>query len=172
MIQNKLNLDLLDDFPEDEIPPTDPQSGQSTHHDTSHANEGQPDPAGALAWCLDEFSGGAFPLTNRNNWLTAFALFCNERGVPREDLEAHALHHYKAVDFGADEIRQVIQGNYSRKQANHGSKSYTGERRQTEAAPAPPVPADLYDELPDYLYRCCAPFEGHERAVMLLSVVC
>lgn len=169
MIQNKLNLDLLDDFPEDEIPPTDPQSGQSTHHDTSHANEGQPDPAGALAWCLDEFSGGAFPLTNRNTWLTAFALYCNDYGVPRVDLEAHALHHYEAVDFDADEIRQVIQGNYSRKQANHGSKSYTAARKRP--TPAPPVAAGLFQELPDLLQRCCTPFSGAERDVMLISTL-
>jgi hypothetical protein len=31
--------------------------------------------------------------------------------------------------------------------------------------------ADIYPKLPDYLRRCCAPFEGHERDVMLLGTL-
>ena len=39
-----------------------------------------------------------------------------------------------------------------------------------EAGP-PTFPAAVYAALPDYLRRCCQPFDGHERAVMLLGTL-
>lgn len=41
-----------------------------------------------------------------------------------------------------------------------------------EANAYPPTfPPAVYEALPDYLRRCCQPFEGHERAVMLLGTL-
>lgn len=37
------------------------------------------------------------------------------------------------------------------------------------AAEPPMIPADVYMNLPDVLQRACHPFEGHEKAVMLLG---
>ncbi|WP_223653387.1 DUF3987 domain-containing protein [Hymenobacter psoromatis] len=149
-----------------------------------------PDPAGALAWCLTQHEArhGAFPSEGgRNVWLTQFGLFGNERGVPLADLEAHALAHYATADFTEQEIRQTVGGIYRREVGKHGSKPYTaskasdnraafsasfGQKENGPPAELPPTfPAAVYDALPDYLRRCCAPFTGHERAVMLLGTL-
>ena len=132
---------------------------------------GPPDSHGALDWCLRTFSSGPFPLSGgRNNWVATFALFCNETGVSLSDLLGHCLAHYAAPDFDNEEIETTVRGIYAREAAKHGAKSYTVAYQQ-QNAPAPDMPADLYDELPDYLQRCCAQFEGHERAVMLLATL-
>jgi hypothetical protein len=137
-------------------------------------------PADALAWCLGQYEArhGALPTTGgRNNWLAALALFCNERGVGLADLEAHALAHYTAPDFLAAEITQTLSGIYTREAAAHGRKPYTaphspsGQPVAERPALPPTFPAAVYNALPDYLQRCCAPFEGHEKAVMLLGTL-
>lgn len=140
-----------------------------------------PTPADALAWCLGQYEAHHGPLPTeggRNSWLAALAFFCNERGVPLADLEAHALAHYAAPDFAEPEIRQTVGGIYTREAAAHGSKSYTAptpHAAHRAAGLAPPTagtfPASVYDALPDFLRRCCAPFDGHEKAVMLLSTL-
>ncbi len=172
-------------------PALPPHSGSSPHaHAGARTAPIMPDPAGALAWCLAQHEAhhGPFPSEGgRNVWLTQFGLFCNERGVPLADLEAHALAHYATADFTEQEIRQTVGGIYRREAGKHGSKPYTapsqhrsgnkagfaayfGQKENGPPAPPPDTfPAAVYDALPDYLGRCCAPFTGHEKAVMLLS---
>ena len=142
-------------------------------------------PDEVLFWCLDTFSSGPFPTVGRRNaWLTKLGYFCNERGVPLTDLESHCVSNYAAPDFDPREIAQTLRGIYSRETAAHGSKSYTppgnkpgfaaysGQKAKTLSVPLPDTfPASVYDALPDYLRRCCAPFDGHEKAVMLLSTL-
>jgi hypothetical protein len=132
-------------------------------------NSGQPDPDGALDWCLRTFSNNPFPPAGgRNPWLAAFAFFCNESGVPLPDLLGHCLGHYAEPDFDATEIETTVRGIYNREASSYAAKPYTAPCMRQ---PAPTMPSDLYDELPEYLRRCCAPFEGHERAVMLLTTL-
>ena len=148
-------------------------------------------PADALAWCLGQYETHHGPLPppghGRNNWLAALAYFCNERGVPLADLEAHALGSYAAPDFAEREIRQTVGGIYAREAGAHGSKPYTppdergnkpvfsADSQQKGNGPPVPLPDTfppaVYDALPDYLRRCCAPFDGHEKAVMLLGTL-
>lgn len=172
MIQNKLNLDLLDDFPEDEIPPTDPQSGQSTHHDTSHY--GEPDPAGAAVWCLAQHiqHSGPPPAVGdgHNPWLAALAKFWNERGAPLNDA-LHLAINTAPAGHDARKIEGTVRGIYERDTADFGRKPYTAARERPRPTPAPPVAAGLFQELPDLLQRCCAPFSGAERDVMLISTL-
>lgn len=140
---------------------------------------------GALAWCLETFSGGPFPTRGgRNNWLATFALFCNERGVPLDELEHQALSQWESDDFPAREITATVCGIYQREAAAHGSKPYTaatvgspvysteikGVRAEGRGAP-PTFAPDVYAALPDFLQRACAPFEQHEKAVMLLGTL-
>ncbi len=142
-----------------------------------------PSPAApdALAWCLAQHEAhhGLLPAAGgRNSWLAALGFFSNERGVALADLEAHALAHYAAPDFPAAEVAQTLRGIYTREAAAHGSKPYTAplpsSARPAASPPAalpPTFSADMYNALPDYLRRCCAPFEGHEKAVMLLGTL-
>jgi hypothetical protein len=137
----------------------------------------------ALAWCLETFNRGPFPAAGgRNDWLATLGLFCNERGVPLAEIEAYALDHYTAADFPKREIEQTLRGIYTREAAAYNSKPYTPHNTLTNHMPTglipPPslplpatFPSDLYDALPDYLRRCCAPFKGHEKAVMLLGAL-
>ena len=141
----------------------------------------------ALAWCLTHYKAHHGPLPaagGRNAWLTALTFFCNEKGVLLADLDAHALG-YAAPDFTEREIRQTVGGIYTREAATHGSKPYTAPlsyggnkadfaadfRQKGNGPPPPTLPAAVYDALPDFLRRCCEPFDGHERAVMLLSTL-
>ena len=151
---------------------------------------GTPDPAGAAAWCLTqhEKERGPAPVPGggHNIWLTQFTEFCNERGAPLPDVLALAL---STAPTGHNEakITATVEGIYRREQAKHGSNPFTAayerpapdtnprQHAAPESAPAqippPCIPADVYDALPDYLRRCCAPFDGHERAVMLLGTL-
>lgn len=168
---------------------TPPDPNPTKLHNPTRARIGPETPAdNALAWCLTHYEGHHGPLPaagGRNAWLTALTFFCNEKGVPLADLDAHALS-YAAPDFTAREIRQTVSGIYTREAAAHGSKPYTaplsdggnkpnlpayfGQKENGPAAPLPDTfPAAVYDVLPDFLRRCCAPFDGHERAVMLLG---
>ena len=142
-------------------------------------------PADTLAWCLATFSGGPFPAVgSRNAWLTALGYFCNERGVSLAELESRLVGSYAAPDFDAREIAQTLRGIYTREAAAHGSKpwaaagnkpafsAFSGQKGNRPATPLPDTfPAAVYDALPDYLRRCCAPFDGHEKAVMLLGTL-
>lgn len=139
----------------------------------------------ALAWCLTTFSGGSFPSQGgRNNWLAKLALYCNERGVPFEEIESHALSSYAVPDFDAREISQTLRGIYTREKGDFGIKPYIAAKSQTDSDTysvqtnsksskqlPPTFPSSVYDALPDYLRRCCAPFDGHEQAVMLLGTL-
>ena len=146
---------------------------------SQHVHAPAPDLGGALDWCLNQYEAHHGPLPKaggRNNWLAALALFSNERGVPLADLEAHALGHYAAPDFTEGEIRQTVGGIYTREAAAHGSKPYTTSLPAGLPGKAPqPLPDSfaptVYNALPDYLRRCCEPFEGHEKAVMLLGTL-
>ncbi|WP_426062039.1 DUF3987 domain-containing protein [Hymenobacter sp. B1770] len=140
-----------------------------------------------LGWCLTHYESRHGPLPTvggRNHWLTALGYFCNERGVPLAELESHALASYATPDFERREIEQTLRGIYTREAAAHGRKPYTaagnktdftaysGQKAKLQAAPLPDTfPAAVYDALPDYLRRCCQPFEGHEKAVMLLGTL-
>lgn len=142
---------------------------------------GQADPTGALAWCLTQYEKRQGPLPakgSRNSYLAALGLFCNERGVPLADLEAHALATYTAHDFEEEEIKQTLRGIYTREAASHSSKPYTAPKPfaiKEGNEPSTKLPdtfsASVYDTLPDFLRRCCAPFDGHEKAVMLLGAL-
>jgi hypothetical protein len=162
-----MNLDLTELLAE--VPAPVPPFSPSQSH--LRLASGQHGADGALDWCLQTFSSGPFPPSGgRNDWVATFALFCNESGVLLSDLLGYCLAHYTAPDFDEDEIETTIRGIYAREAANYGAKPYTAVYRP-QVALAPNMPADLYDELPDYLRRCCAPFEGHERAVMLLATL-
>lgn len=148
---------------------------------------GQPDPTGAAAWCYEHHTRKhgppPAPGEGHNNWLAGFTKFCNESGAELHDVLALALDTAPA---GHDEakITDTVKGIYRRDASQHGSKPYpapeaSGGRSAAagSARSGPPVPlpgtfpAAVYDALPDYLRRCCAPFTGHERAVMLLGTL-
>ena len=175
-----LDIDALDDAPEPIRPPgtTPPRTWASSNSDAGNA----------LAWCLTQHKGrhGTFPVPGqgRNNWLAALAFFCNEKGVTLSDLEAHAHDQYTSSDFPHREIQQILRGIYAREAAAHAQKPYvpsfsnpldgcppTGRTRR-EPAPLPlTFPPEVYRALPDFLRRACLPFEGHEKAIMLLGTL-
>jgi hypothetical protein len=170
MTPKRLDLDLLDDFPEDEIPTS--QSGQPPYHDGPQY--GAPDPAGAAAWCLAQHTqrhGPApAPYEGHNPWLAALTKFWNESGAPLSD----ALHlALDTAPAGHDtrKIEDTVRGIYERDRADFGRKPYTASRGRPRPTPAPPVAAGLFQELPDLLQRCCTPFSGAERDVMLMSTL-
>jgi len=174
-------------------PDPPPHSATSTHAHTRPRTGGRtaPEtPPDTLAWCLMQHETHHGPLpapgNGRNNWLAALAFFCNERGVELADLEAHALGSYAAADFLAREIEQTLRGIYAREATAHGSKPYTAPNptgnktgfsasfSQKGSEPAEPphtFPATVYDTLPDFMQRACYPFEGHEKAIMLLGTL-
>jgi hypothetical protein len=143
----------------------------------------------ALGWCLcqHEAHHGAFPAPGqgRNHWLAALAFFCNEKGVPLADLESHAQDWYGTDDFLPREIAQTIRGIYARERFAHGCKPFesrssnalngsrpAGPPASPEPVRLPPTfPPEVYEALPDFLRRACLPFDGHEKAVMLLGAL-
>lgn len=158
-------------LPRQDPPPQPPPTARQTAPDNT------------LAWCLETFSRGPCPApgNGRNDWLTALALFCNERGVAETDLLAWALGHGPLFTHGKKRITDTIAGVYQRKQTDHSSKSdchlpegkfMPGTTVPVASLALPPTfsPA-LYEALPEYLRRCCQPFEGHEKAVMLLGTL-
>jgi hypothetical protein len=171
-----LNLDDLDGASDNPRPSFSGQAAANT------------DPTSAAAWCLaqhTEHHGPApAPGEKHNIWLAAFVKFCNASGAYLSDVLALALD---TAPPGHDmaKIEATVKGIYRRDAATHGSKPYTAPRtsggNNTGAAgstrkgsPTPPpdtFPATVYDALPDYLRRCCAPFDGHEKAVMLLGAL-
>ena len=77
-----------------------------------------------LNWCHEKFSRGPCPAPGqgRNDWVAAFALFCNERGVPEADLLSWALAHSALHDHGEDRITKTITRIYYDNSHAHGSK--------------------------------------------------
>ncbi|MBG8552578.1 DUF3987 domain-containing protein [Hymenobacter guriensis] len=153
-------------------------------------------PAEALAWCLAQHEQHHGPLPGaggRNSWLTALAYFCNERGVPVDDLLPVAESRWAQPDFTALEIRRTVLGIYRRESARHGCQPWQAARslspeppatppapRRRQAAGSPPplpletptIPAAVYAALPVFLQRCCAPFPTErERDVMLTGTL-
>lgn len=148
-------------------------------------------PTETLAWCLDIFSGGTCPSDGRNNWLTALALFCNERGVPHQELLDWALNHSSLQSHGEKRITDTVLGNYNRHRHAHGTQAYscppsigegfdsaTGYKTPLTPQPAelasapftdtPVIPASVYAALPQLLQHAVAPFApGRERDVLL-----
>lgn len=121
-----------------------------------HPKTSPPPPSDALAWCLDQYSGGPCPRDGRNSWLTGLTLFCNERGVAETELLFWALSHQPLLTHGEKRITSTITGIYQRTKADHGSKPYTpfaAGRGNTDiaAAAVPPAawlpPADLTPRL-------------------------
>lgn len=143
---------------------------------------------GAAAWCFDqhakEHGPAPAPGNGHNHWLAGVTKFCNERGA---DLNEVLNLAFDTAPAGHDEakIRATVEGIYRRDSATHGSKPYTSpsSRSGPDAAhqtsesaggshePPPTFPATVYEALPNFLKRACAPFEGHEKAVMLLSAL-
>lgn len=155
------------------VPQTDPFPNATAKNPPALLFSHTPiDTGEAAAWCFAQHTrrqGPApVPGEGHNHWLAGVAAFCLESGADLSDVLALSL---STAPSGHDEakIKATVTGIYQRRAADHGSKPYTAPYAQTAAAP--PIPADLYDELPDYLRRCCQPFEGHERAVMLLSTL-
>jgi len=165
------------------------------HSDTStpaHAHAGNAPtmaaPDEAAAWCFAQHAERRGPAPGpgegHNTWLAAVVKFCNERGAPLDDVLALALDTAPA-GHDTGKITDTVNGIYRRDAAAHGRKPYTppetwGNKadiqniyvRSDPAAPLPDTfPPAVYDALPDYLRRCCAPFDGHERAVMLLGTL-
>jgi len=170
-------LDALDGADEPQPNPADPAPKPNYAH-----AYGQPDPNGAADWCYDQHTARHGPPPalggGHNHWVAAFAKFCNESGAPLNDVLALALSTAPA-GHDARKIEATVRGIYSRDAADFGSKPYTLPRTATATAyPAdkgastallPTFGADVYEALPDYLRRCCQPFDGHEKAVMLLG---
>lgn len=143
---------------------------------------------GTAAWCFDQHAkkhGPApTPGDGHNNWLTAVTKFCNESGANLTDVLALALSTAPAGHNEA-KIKNTVEGIYRREAASHGSKPFTPPSSQhyaeaahgaSQSAAEPPempptFPAAVYEALPSYLRRCCEPFTGHERAVMLLGTL-
>lgn len=135
--------------------PTSVQPTLSNLPNTLPANH-QPQPANTLDWCLRTFNRGPCPRAGRNDWLTALALFCNERGVPETKLLAWALSHPPLFDHGEKRIADTIKGNYQRNTAAHGSKAFVPSQianelvtHGPERAPTTkwPAPVDLTPRL-------------------------
>lgn len=156
-------------------------------------------PAEALAWCLDIFSGGECPSDGRNDWLTRLSLFCNERGVPSQELLDWALRHSPLLSHGEKRITNTIRGNYARKQHIHGSQLYTSfqhTNKYTEGTDAsinpmrkeawnpdaasvkpvdfpfdntPCIPEGVYAALPLLLRQAVAPFTEERERDVMLT---
>lgn len=160
--------------------PESPIAGNPTTRAVTNANTA----SDVLTWCLTHFSGGAFPERgSRNTWLAGLALFCNEKGVPQFDLEAHA-GIYAQPDFTAVEIRRTIGGVYQREATKYNSKAWEAptthgrEETTTNAAQpqeplhTPTIPPQVYAALPNFLTKSCDPFpQGHEQDVMLTAAL-
>ena len=138
----------------------------------------------SFVWCLHQHEDkhGSLPAAGgRNNWLAAFALFCNERGVERLEFESEALTRWQADDFDAPEIRQVIRGIYERHATAHGTKQWSGTPTTHQPSAhlshvpvleTPLIPAEVYDALPVFLKQCCQAFPTErERDVMLIGTL-
>ncbi len=157
---------------------------------------GQPAPADApadapapdaAAWCYAQHTAHhgqpPAPGDGHNDWLTKLALFSNERGAELNDVLALALDNAPA-GHDAAKIAATVRGIYGREAAAHGRNPYTaptgnksafsasfGQKENAPAAPPPTFPAAVYDALPGFLQRACYPFEGHEKAVMLVGTL-
>ena len=150
----------------------------------------------ALTHCISQI--GPRPIganSGRNNWMAKLALFCNERGVKQQPLENYGLEHCQEPDFKAEEILSIIRGVYKRKADQHNAKPYLpphlwhkAKAQEAQAQPpmpngaaggsippaapeTPTFPSDAYDDLPDFLRRCCQPFVGREADVLLTSLL-
>ena len=149
--------------------------------------ETPPDPTGAATWCYaqhtDRHGPPPGPGEGHNGWLAALAKFCNESGAPHDDALALALDTAPAGHDTA-KITATVGGIYRRDAPDHGRKpyaptgnktggaAYPGQKAKGLSMPLPDTfPPAVYDALPDYLRRCCAPFDGHEKAVMLLGTL-
>lgn len=150
--------------------------------------ETPPDPTGAAAWCYaqhtDKHGPPPGPGEGHNGWLAALTKFCNESGAPFDEVLALALDTAPAGHDTA-KITATVSGIYRRDAPDHGRKPYTtphgnktdlpaysGQKAKVLSVPLPDTfPPAVYDALPDYLRRCCAPFDGHEKAVMLLGTL-
>lgn len=160
--------DLREDIPEQEAvtPTARPVSPPPAHH-------GEPDPDGAAAWCHEQHilhhGPPPAPGDGHNNWLMKFAKFGLEKGAPEADILALALNTAPS-GHDAQRITETVRGIYHRDAADFGRNPYTAPVPRT-TPPPPGPPPDLYTQLPDFLRRCTAPFEGHEQAVMLLSTL-
>jgi hypothetical protein len=164
--------------------PPDPDTNKRPHKQEAAPprppDDVQPDPTNAAAWCYEQHTRkhGLPPVPGggHNDWLTGFTKLCNERGAPIDDALALALDTAPAGHDRA-KITAAVKGIYRRDAATHGSKPYTAPTSYTPLAAGQPLPApdtfpaSVYDALPDYLRRCCDPFDGHEKAVMLLGTL-
>ncbi|MBC6991944.1 DUF3987 domain-containing protein [Hymenobacter sp. BT491] len=140
----------------------------------------------AADWCFAQHTKRhglpPAPGEGHNIWLAALTKFCNESGAEQNDVLALAL---STAPAGHDEakITATVAGIYRRDSAAHGSRPYTAPEptgnktyfpasfRQKENPPPPTFAAAVYDALPNFLQRACYPFEGHEKAVMLLGTL-
>jgi hypothetical protein len=171
MLKTSLNLEeLLEDIPE-QLPAkalVEPFVATQLSANYQKTNSDR-----AAAWCFEQHTQkhGPPPAVGdgHNNWVAAFAKFGNEKGAPEADILALALSTAPA-GHDTKRITDTVTGIYKRDAADFGSNPYTAP--VTRRVPPPPgPPSDVYDQLPDFLRRCTAPFEGHEKAVMLLSTL-
>lgn len=187
-----LDLSKLDDAPV-LLSETTPLIFEGIHRTNSL------DHAGALTWCLDVFNGGECPDDGRNDWLTKLSLFCNERGVPDQDLLSWALGHGPLLSHGAKRITSTVLGNYKRNRHTHGSQPYVPSQHarkyaavagaaanstqkavwepdEASANPALPlfsdtpcIPESVYTALPLLLQQAVAPFTEKRERDVMLT---
>ncbi|WP_303310206.1 YfjI family protein [Hymenobacter sp. BT730] len=133
--------DLLETLP---APPS-LYSPKDTLPDNRTENQASQHATDALTWCLQHFSSGPSPQgenSGRNNWLTKLTLFCNERGVPRDELLSWALQHCDGPGHGPERIKPTIEGIYNRHQAAHNCRPYMADGKLRGMYPPLPVTAE------------------------------
>jgi hypothetical protein len=175
----------VDEPPDQTKPDTSTRAGV-------HARNGRIIPGAALDWCIVHYESrhGGFPVKGRRNaWLTALTFFCNEKGVPLNELESYAAG-YAGPEFTIAEINRTVRGIYQREAAHHNSKPWEPpELHATEAEyntdghssrepdpvaltmplNTPTVPAEAYQLLPDFLQQCCQPLPTDREQDVLLT---
>lgn len=147
-------------------------------------NPARVDTTSTFTWCLEQHTQHHGPMQGqggRNSWLTAFAFFCNERGVLLAELEQESVQRWEEPDFPASEIKNTIAGIYRREKAKYGSRvsSYDAQNDSClileEGSPlagTPTFPATVYEALPNFLRQCTQPFNTpREKDVVLTGAL-
>ena len=114
----------------------------------------------------------------RNTWLTAFAFFCNERGILLSELEQESIQRWESSDFPMSEIKNTIAGIYRREIAKHGSRisqrdaehnSFLVPEESSPLACTPTFPGSVYEDLPNFLQQCTQPFNTDREKDIVLT---
>jgi hypothetical protein len=147
-------------------------------------NSPKADASSTFTWCLNQHTQRHSPMPvqgGRNTWLTAFAFFCNERGVPLSEIEPESIQRWESSDFTHSEIRTTIAGIYRREIAKHGSRisqldaehnCFLMPEEGSPLACTPTFPCTAYEALPNFLRQCTHPFNtAREKDVVLTGAL-